>query len=111
MSIWDLLTTICFFMPVGGALTAAQQVRVGWGGYALAIAFGVLLGVLSAWLMRVVAEKAAARVEGRAVQRESGPQSTRTFFRGLYLAALAWIAIVGVVGQWASSLILRTIGP
>jgi hypothetical protein len=40
MGLWDLMTALCFVMPIAGALATVKDIRKGWIGYALAILVG-----------------------------------------------------------------------
>jgi hypothetical protein len=90
--LWDLLTALCFAMPVAGALAAVKGTQKGWAAYALAIVIGVVTGGCCAWAMRTV----GVIVEARSRQRPD-PQG-EWYFRALYLAAAAWIFVALFLG-------------
>jgi hypothetical protein len=97
MTVWDLLTSICFFMPIVAALASAKLAKVGLGGQAMAFAIGLALGLLSAWTMRVVAKAIVAKLKRRP-DWDHAASLQRWFFRGLYFAALVWIVFAGFLG-------------
>lgn len=76
-------------MPVAGALSSAKDAKVEVGGYALAIAIGLALGLGCAWLMRRVGKKVLVRTE-------QYPQSHRE-----------WIAVGLALGALVASAALR----
>ena len=102
VSLWDFLTLVCCVMPIGGALAAAGIAKVGFRGYALAITVGLALGVGCGWTMWTVANRVVARMK-----RGLGPKKER-FFSVLYLAAMLWIVFALFLGEWVSSLLLRS---
>lgn len=103
MSLWDLLTVVCCAMPIGGALASAKMATVGPGGYALAITIGLAVGVCCAWTMRAVGATVATRIERRPASLHE------SYFRALYLAAIAWIAVSLFLGVWVSYAFLRLV--
>jgi hypothetical protein len=103
MSLWDLLTGICFAASVGCALASAKTARVGLGGHAMAIVVGLALGLLCAWTMRVVAEAIVAKMQRR---WEHSASRQEWFFRGLYFAAMIWTVFAGFLGGWVSLAVL-----
>jgi hypothetical protein len=106
VSLWDLLTGICFAASVGCALASAKIAKVGFGGYALAIAIGLALGLLCAWTIRVVAKAIVAKLQRRP-NWDQAATLQRWFFRGLYFAALVWIVFSGFLGGQVSLAVLR----
>ena len=103
MALWDLMTALCFVMPIAGALATVKDVQKGWAGYALAIIVGVVLGALCAWTMRAASNKLAPR-------SSSGPGIDRPwFFRALYFAAFIWIVVATFLGNWVTEASLRFI--
>jgi hypothetical protein len=106
VSLWDLLTGICFAASVGGALASAKIAKVGFGGHAMAIAIGLALGLLCAWTMRVVAKRTVAKLRRRP-NWDHAASLQRWFFRGLYSAALVWIVFAGFLGGQVSLAVLR----
>jgi hypothetical protein len=108
VSLWDLLTGICFAASVGCALASARIAKVGFSGHALAIAVGVALGVLCAWTLRVVARAIVAKLQRRPGWAHS-VSLQKWFFRGLYLAAMVWIVFAGFLGGWVSLAVLHLV--
>jgi hypothetical protein len=103
VSLWDLLTALCFAMPIAGALASAKPARVGFNSYVLAITIGVVLGLGCAYIMRTAGKAVASRSKGHSVSvRER-------YFRALYLAAIVWIVLGLFLGSWASSNLLRLV--
>jgi hypothetical protein len=103
MALWDLLTALCFVMPIAGALATVRDVQKGWAGYALAIIVGAVLGTLCAWAMRTASSKLATR-------SSTGPKiDSPWFFRALYFAAFVWIVIALFLGSWVTEASLHFI--
>ena len=113
VSLWDLLTGICFAASVGCALASAKIAKVGFSGHALAIAVGVALGVLLARTMRVVAKAIVAKLQRRPGWEHSVSLQKwflrEWFLRGLYLAAMVWIVFAGFLVGWVSSAVLHLV--
>jgi hypothetical protein len=106
VSLWDLLTLICFVMPIGGALASAQSFKAGLGGQALAVAIGTVPGVFCAWTVRVVSKAIVAKLQRRP-NWDHAASLQRWFFRGLYFAALVWIVFAGFLSGGVSLAVLR----
>jgi hypothetical protein len=103
MALWDVMTALCFVMPIAGALATVKDVQKGWAGYTLAIIVGVVLGALCAWAMRIASSKLAPR-------SSSGPEIGRPWlFRALYFAAFIWIAVALFLGSWVTEASLHFI--
>lgn len=103
MTLWHLLTAICFVMPISGALASARLSKVGFGGYALGIGIGLALGSCFAWAMRNGGRIVFAHAKNKPVsERES-------YARLLYFAVMLWIASGLFLGAWASSAIMRLV--
>ena len=101
VTLWDLLTAVCFAMPIAGALASAKDAKVGWGGYIVAITIALALGGFCAWAMRTVGHAIAARSERHSVSLGEW------YFRALYLAAILWIVFALFLGNWATSALMR----
>jgi hypothetical protein len=101
MTLWDLLTTMCFVMPISGGLASAKLAKGGFGGYSLAIAIGLALGVGCAWTMRAVGEKAFTRLERYPAEIKE------RYLRALYFAVLLWAVFGLFLGGWVSSAAMR----
>jgi hypothetical protein len=106
VSLWDLLTLICFVMPIGGALASAQFFKAGLGGQVLAVTIGIVLGVSCALMMRIVTKTITAKLQRRP-DWEHSASLQKWFFRGLYFAAMIWIVVAGFLGGWVSLAVLR----
>lgn len=102
VALWDLLLVVCVAAPVGAALTPARITHVGFGGYALVIAVGFVVGVCGAWMMNTAGANVAARIERTSEVRER-------YFRSLYLAAMLWMVLTTFLGGWLSSIVLRLV--
>ena len=108
MTVWDLLTGLCFGMPIGGALAPAGLAKAGIGGYAFAITIGVVLGVCCAWMMRVAGNAVVAKLQRRPDWLAAAPLR-RLFFGGFIFAVVLWIVFVLLLGVWVSSALLRLV--
>jgi hypothetical protein len=108
VALWDLLTGICFAAAVGCALASARIAKVGFGGHALAITIGIVLGGLCAWTMRAVAKTVVANFQRRS-NWEHSVSLQKWFFRALYFAALLWIVFAGFLGGRLSLALLRIV--
>jgi hypothetical protein len=97
VTLWDLLTSICFFIAIDAALSSAKAAKVGYGGYAFAITIGIVVGVCCAWAMRIVAKTTVARLQRRP-NWEHSASLQKWFFPALYFSALVWIVFVGILG-------------
>jgi len=102
-TLWDLLTALCFAMPIGSALASSKHAKVGFGGYALAAIVGLALGVCCAWTMRTVGRTAATHIK-----RHSESLQER-YSRALYFAAMLWIVFALFLGDWVSSVVMRLV--
>jgi hypothetical protein len=103
MSLWDLLSVLCFAMPIAGAVASARLAKAGFRGYALAITIGLALGVSCAWTVRTAGKTVDAHVK-----RHSESVQER-YFRALYFAAMLWIVFGLFLGAWASSVLMRVV--
>lgn len=97
VSMWHVLVPICFLVSIGGATISARLTHLGASGYALAAGVGVIVGFCFAGTMWVTAKRVHAS------------SSSPKFVVALYLAAIPWIIIAGLVGQWASSALLHVL--
>ncbi len=107
MSIWDLLTLLCFVAALTGSIESARIGRAGLVGYAVAVAVGLALGLGSAWLKYQVGNTVFSRLEQDTGWPQSTNSSQRNFLRVLYLAAVLWIFFVAYLAGWASLALLR----
>jgi hypothetical protein len=90
-------------MPIAGALASAKLAKVGFGGYALTITIGLVLGVCCGWTMRTVGKTVAAHI------RKHSESLHERYFRALYFAAMLWIVFALFLGQWVSSAVMRLV--
>jgi hypothetical protein len=101
VSLWDLLTVLCCEMPIVGAVESAKLARVGFGGYAVAVCVGLLLGLGCAYIMRRAGKTVATCLQGRSASMRE------PYFRALYFGAMVWIVFALFLGGWAASASLR----
>jgi ABC-type nickel/cobalt efflux system permease component RcnA len=101
MTLWHLLISICFVLPITCALGSAERAKVGYSGYALALSIGLALAVLSTWAMWTVGKTVASRRKMQSVSLGE------RYARMLYLAAILWIMFVGFLGLWLPSALFR----
>ena len=108
MALWHVLILVCFAVPFGASLAAAQETRVGVGGYILAGIVGSAVGGCFGWTMwkthRVISDKVqrGLLLKGCQAQRE-------WFFGALYFAELVWAAVAGAVAFWLSLTLLQAV--
>lgn len=108
MTLWQLLILTCIAVPIGTAYASAQHGRYGLGGYTLAIAVGLAVGMCFAWVMYATHKIVGEKLQRRAPSETSlGKQEW--YFRGFYLAKILWIALAGFLGFWLSSVLLRIV--
>jgi hypothetical protein len=103
VTLWDLLTVLCFAMPIGSALASAKYANVRFGGYALATIIGLALGVCCVWTMRTVSNALAANIKRHSARLQGW------YFRALYFAAMLWIVFALLLGGWFSSAVMRLV--
>jgi len=101
VSLWDLLTALCFVMPIAGAVASAGLAKAGFRGYVLAIIVGFALGLCCGWTMLIVGKAAAAYAK-----RDSGAVQER-YFWALYFGAILWVAFALFIGERVSSVLMR----
>jgi hypothetical protein len=103
MTLWDLMTALCFVMPLAGALATLRDVQNGWLGYGLASVIGLVIGGLCVWAMRAVGSYFATR-------SSAGSETLRPwYFRALYVAAAVWIIVALFLGSWVTAAFIRYI--
>ena len=99
--LWTMLNLMCFLLPLVAAVAIANQSHTGVGGYALSIGLGLILGAGSAWAMWGVGERVGSAVRGY-------PEPKReTYFRALYVSAIAWLIVVTIVSSVLVSATIR----
>lgn len=103
VTLWDLLTVVCFVMPAGGALASARLAKAGFSGIAVAIVLGLALSFCFAWAMRVI-----GKIAGTHIRRQPSPRQN-IYFMFLYLAAMLWIVFGFVLGASTSTALVRRI--
>jgi hypothetical protein len=106
VSLRYLLVGFCFAAPIGAALGAVKSPRhavAGLGGYALALAIGMAVGLSCAWAMAIAGRKIAAHIQLRPAS------SHERHFRTLYVASVFWIILAGALGGWLASVSLRLV--
>lgn len=103
MSLWHILVAICFLTPVVAALGMATDAKKGFLGYAIAVALGLVMGVISTRLMW-----ASGKIVGEWITRRS-ESLQEWYFRALYFAAVIWIFAVAFLAQWVISAVIRII--
>lgn len=95
---------ICFFIAVRGAWDAATVTRASAGGHVLAVAIGLVVGVVCAWAMWRVGESTGARA--LKLQSES---RQKWYIRGIYASSIFWIFLAAVLGRWVTFELLRLV--
>ena len=103
MKLWHLLLAWSFLSPISGALASATNAKVGFGGYALAFAIGLGLGLISVWTMETVRPIVADHAERRSLSMQVW------YVRELYSVALMWIVLGLCVGYWVTSALIRLV--
>jgi hypothetical protein len=103
MTLWHLMTGICWATPLSGALAAAKLSKAGLGGYILAVAVGLALGLVFAWIIWTTGKVVAARI------RKYPVPAYEQYALAIYFAAAVWILLGLLVGNWASSAAIRLV--
>jgi len=103
MTLWHLLVGLCFVMPIGFALQSANASGLGTSGYIYSGALGLLVGLLFAWVMWVFGKAIWTRTG------ESTPPRRSLYMITTLFAAIGWIALSGMCGEWMSSSMLRIV--
>jgi hypothetical protein len=104
MTLWMLLESIVFFIAVIGALGSAKRVGVVFGGYALAIIAGLVVGACCALAMSRL-----GRVVGTRVSKLQPMSRQRWYFRALYASGMLWIFLAAILGKWIALGLLRLV--
>ena len=101
--LWTLLTltsSVVFFVA---AIGSAVHAKAGFGGYTLAVVFGLVLGSCNFWTM----EKVAATIVDRL---KPYSESFREWcLRALYFAAFLWAFCAAFLGEWLTSSVVRIV--
>jgi hypothetical protein len=103
VTLWDLLTLVCFVMPIGGAHAAAELARVGLGGHLVAIPVGMFVGAGCAWAVRSAGGLVITRLGERPAEAKENS------LRVLYLVAFIWSFCGLFIGGWAAGLVMPLI--
>jgi hypothetical protein len=98
---WHLVVTVCFFMPMAGAVATATAAHARLGGYLLLIAVGLALGFAFAWTLQL-----AGAAVGNRMRQQAGARQKR-FELMLHTGALLWMVIALCLGIWLSSQLVR----
>ncbi|SRR5216683_4130091 len=104
MKLLHLIICLCFVMPLAGALDAAKAARAGSTGYALAVIVGLLLGSFCTWTTWTVGKAIVTSVLGRPDYSDSRKDWVA---RGMFFSTLLWIVFAFILGEWASSTLIR----
>jgi hypothetical protein len=103
MTLIELLVVICFVTPIFGAYSSASQMKLGFGGHALAIGLGLTIGLSFAWTMWTSTPKLVKLIDRL-------PEAYRKFCGfGVLLIFPAWIVLAGIAGAMLPTAILRLI--
>ena len=101
--LWTLLTVISSLTFLVAAVGTAQIAKVGFGGYAVAMVIGTVLGACNAWAL----QRVAAAVVDRSVRYS---EKLREWCLGvLYVAAAVWALLAAFLGAWITSAAMRLI--
>lgn len=84
------------------AVESAKHAKAGFGGYALGIAIGLLLGVFNFW---VITSKVFDAVDN--LLEGSSERVKQWCLGALFLAVVLWVFLAGVIGEWVTSAVLR----
>jgi hypothetical protein len=101
--LWTLLTLISSLTLIASSVVAAKQASAGFGGSALAVIIGLVLGACNAWALYRVGEAVGGRVQ------RSSTALQEWSLGALYLAAAAWALITPFVGVRVTSAAMRLI--
>ena len=105
VTLWDLLTLICFVFPGAGASGVAKASHAGFVGYALVMSVGLVIGILCAACMRV----ALVRIGGYVAQGNLSARTELRYSIVMLIAAFIWMVFSLVTGSWLATQILTLI--
>ena len=105
LTLWDLLTLICFVLPGAGASGVAKASHAGLLGYALVMLVALVIGVFCAACMRV----ALVRIGGRVAQGHLSARTELRYSVVMLTAAFIWMVLALVTGIWLATKILTLI--
>jgi NhaP-type Na+/H+ or K+/H+ antiporter len=103
MTLFDLLTAMCFFMPFASAISHAHGSHVGFwgwllelaGGFVLGAAFGISIWFVIGWAGRwILAQSKRKRAFGGVL---------------LFVTIFVWIVGAALTGDWVSAGIIRSV--
>jgi protein-S-isoprenylcysteine O-methyltransferase Ste14 len=101
VTLWDLMTALCFVMAFAGALASVKDSPKVWEAYALAVVIGFVIGSFCTWAMRAVVVNVSDRSSAR-------PELQKEWhFRLLYLGAAIWIIATLFLGDWVTNAVVR----
>jgi hypothetical protein len=97
-TLFELTIVICFFSALFSAVGSAKTVQAGPGGYAIAVAAGVVIGAALAVAMGIVYEKA-----GNQIMKMSS-ESFREWCLGalLLMTCLLLIPVSMILARWVT---------
>ena len=106
VTLWHLLLGICFCVGVVSALTVARELGGGYGNYVLALLAGSAIGSCAVWVLSRLATLVAA-----SASRNLSRAKEKLLARALYLFALFSAICVGILAEWVTSGLVRSIIP
>ena len=106
-ALWQFLILMCFSAGLGGAIASAQRGRYGPGGYTLAVAVGLAVGVCCGWVMYVTHDPIGRKILNRFPSEASA--KLEWWFFVFYVAKVLWLIVSTVLGFWLSSMLLRLV--
>lgn len=101
MTLWDLMTALCFSLPLAGAFAAIRDVHRGWPKYVIATVLGIAIGALCGWVMRATGKNFPAWSSAMSNNKRE------RFFRALYAGAAVWIVVALFLGSWLTEVSMR----
>lgn len=103
MTLYENIISFGFALPIAGAFMSARAIRPGYGGYALSIAIGLLLGTFCAWTIWKAGDTIL-----RSIAAWKYSDSQKEWIFGLaYFSAFAWAVCGFLLGLSTSSVLLR----
>ena len=95
MTLIDLMTVMCFMMPITGAVAEAKLEHVHARGYVMASLIGILVGIAFAWGLRASASALAKRLD------KEGWRATQVVGTAAYLfGCVTWMVLGALLGGW-----------
>lgn len=95
MTLIDLMTVMCFVMPITEAVAEAKLEHVHAGGYVVASLIGILIGIAFAWGLRASASVLAKRLD------KKGWRVTQVVGTAAYLfGCVTWMVLGDLLGGW-----------